>query len=111
MPRDGIQPMYLSRAEIGLVKFPRAAEFGVRVAAMGQVITEIGIIRDTPDGGVAAWQPGLRGRGGSSEAAARTVDAVTGTNARSLEFRMAGRRHGIEMISMRQAITRLCFAS
>jgi photosystem II stability/assembly factor-like uncharacterized protein len=24
---------------------------------MGQVITEIGIIRDTPDGGVAAWQP------------------------------------------------------
>jgi|HubBroStandDraft_2_1064218.scaffolds.fasta_scaffold14902_2 hypothetical protein len=57
MPRDGIQPMYLSRAEIGLVRFPRAAEFGVRVAAMGQVITEIGIIRDTPDGGVAAWQP------------------------------------------------------
>jgi hypothetical protein len=30
------------------------AEFGVRVAAMGQVITEIGIMRDTPDGGVGS---------------------------------------------------------
>ena len=33
---------------------------------------------------------GLRGRGGSSEAAARAVEAVTGPNARSLEFRVAG---------------------
>jgi hypothetical protein len=30
------------------------AEFGVRVASMGQVITAIGIIRDMSDGGVGA---------------------------------------------------------
>ena len=29
--------------------------------------------------------------------------AVAGPNARSLEFRVAGRRHGIEMVSMRQS--------
>ena len=56
MPRDGIQPMYLSRAEIGLVRFPRAAEFGVRVASMGQVITDTGIMRDMPNGGVGKTQ-------------------------------------------------------
>ena len=30
------------------------AEFGVRVASMGQVITVIGIMRDMPDGGVGS---------------------------------------------------------
>ena len=45
----------------------------------------------------------LRGRDGSSEAAVRTVEAVTGPTARSLYFRAAGRGHGIEMVSMRQS--------
>ena len=123
------------------------AEFGVRVASMGQVITVIGIMRDMPDGGVGSTQrmgpvrsageslpdlatvwdpqgdaredqgtgarhsvvpsvsrPGarLRGRGGGSEAAARSrrqpdlppeVVFPCGWDA----------RHGIEMVSMRQS--------
>ena len=32
------------------------AEFGVRVASMGQVITDTGIMRDMPNGGVGKTQ-------------------------------------------------------
>jgi hypothetical protein len=53
---------------------------------------------------------GLRGRGGSSEAAARAVEAVTDLTQEVWSSVWLGRRHGIEMVSLRQAITPLCFA-
>ena len=81
-------------------------EFAVRVASSGQLVTAIGVNRNMPlrpADRFRAWVAAQKRRHAGVEGKQR--------QRKILGFMRSGRQQGIEMVSMRQQITPLCFAS